>query len=387
MGSSAAEQRVASHAEVLRFPLPPVSDGQAISITAFRYGASGSGRKAYFQAGLHADEFPGMLALHVLRGKLDAASAKGLVRGEILLLPQANPIGITQWRYGFLLGRNEADSGQNFNRDYADLASAVLNDPAVSLGPDSVENVRIIRAAMSRALAAAVPATPLEALRHRLLTLAHDADLMLDLHADNEAQCHVYTGPALWPEVWDIAAEIDARAVLLAEVSGGHPFDEACGAPWWKLASIFPDVPIPPACVSATLELGSNDDADLARAEAQALALYRVLARRGFVDDPIGHEAAPELRCAPSLLTAMQQVKAPIAGIVVYRSEMGAQVDVGDVVATVVDPLGDSADVMAETSGIFFARHSQTYAWPGKIIGKIAGSSVLSDRHGNLLTD
>jgi predicted deacylase len=64
-------------------------------------------------------------------------------------------------------------------------------------------------------------------------TLAHDADLVLDLHAENEAEPHMYVGPALWPVAEDIAAAIDARAVLPSEVSGGYPFDEACASPWW----------------------------------------------------------------------------------------------------------------------------------------------------------
>ena len=71
----------------------------------------------------------------------------------------------------------------------------------------------------------------------RCSRLAHDADLVLDLHADNQAVMHLYTGTPLWPEVRDLAAELGARAVLLAEVSGGNPFDEACSGPWWALAA------------------------------------------------------------------------------------------------------------------------------------------------------
>ena len=45
------------------------------------------------------------------------------------------------------------------------------------------------------------------------------------------------------------------------------------------------------------------------------------------------------------------------------------------------------AEVLAETDGVLFARHSQPFAWRGKIIGKIAGSQVLESRKGALLTD
>ena len=59
----------------------------------------------------------------------------------------------------------------------------------------------------------------------------------------------------------------------------------------------------------------------------------------------------------------------------------------GEVVAVLIDPLGDSVEVTAETDGILFARHSQPFAWPGKIIGKIAGEADLAHRRGQLLTD
>lgn len=201
--------------------------GSPHRLTVLSFGAAGTGRKAYLQAGLHADELPGMLVLRILAGHLAEAEARGALHGEILLVPQANPIGLTQTETSFLFGRLESGTGENFNRNYADLSDL----PSLSLGPDAAANVETIRAAMSARLAAMPPDGALAQLRHRLLTLAHDADLVLDLHADNEAEPHMYVGPALWPAAKDIAAAIDARAVLLAEVSGGRPFDEACAGP------------------------------------------------------------------------------------------------------------------------------------------------------------
>ena len=99
--------------QTLHFPLPPTGAGASHQITAFRYGTEGARPKAYIQAGLHADEFPGMLALHILRPMLERAAERGLITGEILILPQANPLGLTQHPNGFLYGRHEAESGEN----------------------------------------------------------------------------------------------------------------------------------------------------------------------------------------------------------------------------------------------------------------------------------
>ena len=198
--------------------LPGVAPGVRREITVLGFGRPGARPKAYLQAGLHADELPGMLVLREL-GRLLAGSQ---VTGEVVVVPVANPVGLGQQVQGYLRGRYEANTGANFNRGYADLA--VVGDAVEDeLGPDAAANVAAIRAAMRAALAAAAPVGEMAALRHALLGLAHDADLVLDLHADNQAAMHLYVGTPLWPQAADLAAELGAEAVLLAEVSGRQP--------------------------------------------------------------------------------------------------------------------------------------------------------------------
>ncbi len=366
--------------------LPPdAAGGPPREITVLRFGSPGARPKAYLQAGLHADEFPGMLVLRHLAAELSEAVARGEMLGEVVLVPQANPIGIAQQEYGFLQGRFDVTSGRNFNRDYPDLADGVANAVAGQLGADPQANVAVIRAAMGSALEQIMPSCPLETLRKTLMELAYDADLVLDLHADNEALLHLYVGTPLWPDAADLAAELDARAVLTAEVSGGHPFDEACGGPWWQLAKRFPDLPIPPACLSATVELRSNDDVDDAVARTDAAALLRLLQRRGLVAGEPGQ--MPRLLCEATPLDAMQQVRAPAEGLISYRARLGDRLRAGDVIADIIDPLGAVTPVPATTDGLLFARHSQKYAWVGKVIGKVAGAVPLAERKGLLLTE
>lgn len=60
--------------------LPGVSGG--LSVMRFGPTVAVSGRKAYLQAGLHADEFPGMLVLHILTRLLTEAEARGRLTGR-----------------------------------------------------------------------------------------------------------------------------------------------------------------------------------------------------------------------------------------------------------------------------------------------------------------
>ncbi|MCZ8256885.1 MAG: succinylglutamate desuccinylase/aspartoacylase family protein, partial [Polaromonas sp.] len=65
------------------------------SLQVLRFGAQGAGPKAYIQAALHADEVPAMLVAQALKRQLTALEEQGLIRGEIVLVPFANPIGLS----------------------------------------------------------------------------------------------------------------------------------------------------------------------------------------------------------------------------------------------------------------------------------------------------
>lgn len=369
------------------FDLPGGKDGKGggkQQLTIWKFGEPGARPKAYIQAGLHADELPGMLALKYLARELEEAAARGEIKGEIILAPTANPIGLAQRDASYISGRFDAASGENFNRGFPELAPTVAKKAGEKLGDDADENIAIIRKAMGKALRKIEPDTPVETLRHLLMSLAYDADIVLDIHADNEALLHLYTGPALWPDAEDLAAELDARAVLLAEDSGGGCFDEACSGPWWALAAEFPDHAIPPACLSATVELRSSNDVDTDYANRDARALIRFLMRRGVVAGEPG--AVPRLLCEATPLAAMQQLKAEEEGLIVYRARLGDSVREGDLVAEIMPVFGEPVEIRALTDGILFARHDQPYAWKGKVFGKIAGSKPLPEKNDAMLS-
>ena len=87
---------VATRATIMHIrqqPLISPAVGTARQITSFHYGPGG-GRKAYVQSSVHADELPAMLVAWALRRRLAAFEAAGRIRGEIVVVPVANPIGL-----------------------------------------------------------------------------------------------------------------------------------------------------------------------------------------------------------------------------------------------------------------------------------------------------
>jgi predicted deacylase len=88
-----------------RLPLLTVSPGTSRELTVHRFGQPGARPKIYLQAALHADETPGLLVLHHLYVLLEEAERRGAITGEVILVPYANPIGLSQFTNGENMGR------------------------------------------------------------------------------------------------------------------------------------------------------------------------------------------------------------------------------------------------------------------------------------------
>lgn len=368
-------------------PLLSPSLGSHKTLTSFHFGAPSQGPKVYIQASLHAEELPGMLVAHHLRALLGAAEAAHQIRGDVVLVPVANPIGLAQRLDRKPMGRFELDTSENFNRHYPDLAKAILPAVQDALGDDPQANVAVVRQAIAAHLRAWQPDTELESLRCTLLNLAHDADSVLDLHCDCEGVMHFYTEEACWAQMEPLARFLHSQAILLAKNSGGGPFDECLSGVWWQLASALQATgrnhPLPQGCCATTIELRGELDVSHAFAQADAQAIFSYLQHTGVIacDQP---PAVPPLLCAPTPLAGSQTLKAPAPGIVVFAAQPGQTLKVGDLVAEVVDPLANQTHrVLASVAGVFYARIRDRYVTNGGELGKIAGLTPF--RTGELL--
>ena len=358
--------------------------GVSIELRSLHFGTPGAGPKATLQAALHADEIPGLLVAHHLRARLAALEAEGRVTGEIVLVPVANPIGLAQRVLQAVEGRFDLASGENFNRHYADLFDAVVARVDGHLTADAKHNVALIRDALREA-AAAVPArTTLESLRRTLLGLSIDADIVLDLHCDSQAVMHLYTETSVWPQVEPLARFLGAEAALLADVSGDHPFDEACSTIWPRLAAHFgAATPIPSACVAVTVELRGEADVAHELAERDAQALIDYLAWQGVISD--APAALPPARCEATPLAGSIPVNAPHGGVIAYLREPGAKVTAGEHLADLIEPMtGLVTPLLSPIDGVFYARETRRFVPAGAGVLRVAGREAL--RSGNLLT-
>jgi predicted deacylase len=382
----------AGHAmQAITHPLSGAHANAAYALTSFHFGTPGAGKKVYIQGSLHADEVPGMLVAQFLRTELAALEAAGKIKGEIILVPAANPIGLAQAIHGAAFGRFDLTTGVNFNRAYKHVANDLKKSLEGRLTQDAAANVALIREHARASIADWKPATDAETLKKTLMTLAIDADIVLDLHCDNEAVLHIYAGTPLAEAIAPLSAILGSHATLLAFEAGGEPFDEACSRLWWDLDKHFAhQFPIPPACLSTTVELRGEMEVSYELARKDAAGLLQFLTLQGVLHagDAAAQAAAavlPAPLCQATPLEGVEPVYAPHAGILIYTRELGAQVAAGDALADLIDPVsGETTVLRAAVEGVFFARSAHRHVIRGMNVGKVAGAKAY--REGDLLS-
>jgi uncharacterized protein len=364
-------------------PLLSPAVGTHRELTVFRFGPAQSEEKIYIQASLHADETPAMLAAVLLKRRLVELEAKGALAAQIVLVPVANPIGLSQYVLGQFVGRFELGSGRNFNRHFLPF-NAVIDRAKESLGADPLENRRIVRQLMHDELELHTPVNEFESLQHELLKLSFDADIVIDLHCSQEAAMHLYTNETGWAEFEPLARYLGSCASMLANDSGGQSFDEAHSLFWWQLQQALPSSkPVRTGTVAVTVECRGQRDVSYDVAQQDADALIDYLTRRGALrGEP---KALPALLMPATPLAGSEQLYAPASGILVHRAEIGATVRAGEPLFDIIDPLTDATTtVVSRNEGVLYMRRAIRFVTAGAPLGRVTGTEPL--RSGMLLS-
>jgi predicted deacylase len=363
-------------------PLSGPSPGTTRTLTRHHWGREGNRPKVYLQGGLHADEMPGPLALFHLMDLLDQAEAEGQIAGHVVVVPVANPIGLSEWLLHKPVGRRDLEGAHNFNRGYPDLAALSGDALDGQLGPDAEANAATIRTAFAKALSEAKPETEVDELRVRLMQGSHDADIVLDLHCDHRAIMHFYASTAR-PEITDLLGRCTGSVLALIEdVSGGNAFDEAHTVPWRSLRDRF-GAAVPMPCFSTTLEYRGQGDVSDATAVRDAEGLMAFLAGVGVLT---GGPAPPHEPAEEMPLAGAVEFMAPIGGIVSWVTAAGDRVTEGQVLGHVTDAAARRrVEILAPTTGLLFRQELWTTCLKGQGLCHVAGTEIR--RKGDLLSN
>jgi predicted deacylase len=366
---------------VERIPLPSSSPGTVRTLVAHRFGRPGARPKAYLQAAIHADEPPGMLILHHLMRFLDEADRSGEIRGEVVVVPVANPIGLDQMVQGAVLGRHDFRTSINYNRLWPDLTAGLADRVLGQLCNDADRNAALIRAAVAARIDEIRPASGVEALQLALVRLAHDADLALDLHCDDEAEPYLMTPETPPDRAQALAADTGVRWLMPSDKLDGTYFDASLMLPWVQLrAAAGPERPVPPGCYAAVFEMRGMAAIDDKLAAADAAGLYRHLQRLGAI---AGNPGEPDI-AQVAVVPVSEELSTPVAGLVVYPAPLGQLVEPGDLVAEILDPSAEPGTprtaLHAGMTGHIISRRLQRIVGPGDFVAMIVGPAANGAR-------
>ncbi|MES3003931.1 MAG: succinylglutamate desuccinylase/aspartoacylase family protein [Pseudomonadota bacterium] len=368
--------------------LPTMTPGTSRGITVHHFGKRGARPKAYLQAAIHANELPGAMALHYLMPMLAEADKQGLIQGEIVVVPTVNPIGLAQLAGNNHLGRYDFLGRDNFNRNWLELSDAVAQRVGDQLGSDAAKNTGLVRKAAQDELASMKPRNELQTLRVEIMKLSVDADIVLDLHCDQDAALHLFISKRDWPgPAQMLAADLGAEATLYNDpYPQALTFSGVNGALWARLAERFPQAAIPQACHSTTVEYRGQHDVSHPLGESDGKNLFRHLMRRGIISGRAGK--LPALKYEATPIGGMDVGYSPATGILVYHFPKGTWVKKGQAICDVIDPSdhrGAKArtPVRARTDGLFYSgKQNGKLVWPGAVVFAVAGTKLLAHRKG-----
>lgn len=370
--------------------LPGDAPGQTTTLYWYTIGPADAATKVHLQAALHADEQPGTMALHHLLPMLRDADAQGRLHARFVVFPSVNPLGLATRTLRRHIGRYDLDTGINYNRRWPDLYPAIADTVRGRLADDASSNVKILRAAIGAWLDTQQPVTAQQKLRLHILKSAHDADIVLDLHCDDESLMHIFTSPELMPGLQDLADRMGVAATLTAEDSGGGSFDEVLPNLYRKAQRDNPGHPIPMAAEAATLEYRGQADTHDHLGCTDAEGLLAFFAGRGLIDAEIAPVATPAPGATPFEATEVLRTSRP--GLLAYRVNLGDLVEAGDIIADLIAMDGPEAflartPIRAGTDGFILSRASAKYVAAGAAVAKIVGKTILPSRAGGYLLE
>lgn len=368
--------------------LPGAMPGTTRQLRVFNFGQPGARPKAYIQAGLHADEPPGMMILRELCKLLAAAEEAGQILGEIVLVPMANPLGIDQALNSAVMGRFELRTGINFNRGWPDFSNGLADAVRKRIGKDVEENTDLVRRELKRRVAALRADSPAMAQRIALARRAFDADLVVDLHSDDESLTYMMSAPEQWEEAMRFAADVGVHSL---QPGGGGTgaicFDECFMQPWVDLHKEFGDR-VPVACQAYTFEMGGVLDVEPKQAARYAQGFLRYLRRIGCIEGSAPRSRGNEVED----FKEFEMLDSPAGGILLYPQALGDWVSPGDVIAEIVDPSSPDLDaapvqIKASMKGCVVSRRLSRQVAFGDFVIMLGGHEKPKSGKQKLLID
>jgi hypothetical protein len=299
----------------------------------------------YIQANMHGAEVQGNAVIFQLLELLQHCN----LNSTITLVPYANPVGCNHKNGEYTLGRFDPITGVNWNRMYH-FNHQLVNDFAqqhINASDEQIKNkfqqllVNEIDGKLEHNIWGI---TTGQRIAYQLQRLAHQADIVLDLHTGPISSKHLYC-----PEYAQESAKFfDIEHTILIDNEFDGAMDEATFCPWWTLQLAMKS--LGRQCTmgqgafkrqSFTVELGSQEQIDLDEAKEDAKSILAYLVHQGVIDD---QEYQPrKMTRFACYLKDYKALYSPMGGMVDYLAEFGQPLLAGSALARILrmDNYGD----------------------------------------------
>lgn len=327
-----------------------MASGAKLTVPVYRFFANKSNNEqnqitdkvpnVYIQANMHGAEVQGNAVIYQLLELLGQLE----LNADITLVPYANPVGCNHKNGEYTLGRFDPITGVNWNRMYhnnPELVAKVINE----YGQD---NQDVIAAKFNEYLLEDINQqldhnifglTTGQRIAYQLQKLAHQADIVLDLHTGPISSKHLYC-----PEyAKDSAQYFNIEHTLLIPNSFDGALDEATFCPWWDLTQALAEQgrTVDFNKESFTVELGSQEQIDLDVALTDAKSILSYLQFKGVINsDTFVPDEMTRYAC---YLEHYKAFYSPMGGMVDYLAEFGKPLKAGEPLARILrmDNYGD----------------------------------------------
>lgn len=304
--------------------------GNPMEVPVINIQGQGNGPRVYIQANIHGAEVQGNAVIY----QLLEFFRQHPPQGDVVMVPQANPLGINQKSGEFTLGRFDPVTGTNWNRQY--YFDSSLLEPFSQQYIDADEAVirdafrDRLREQINQRQSSPWGLTCGQHLAMNLQKMAMEADIVLDLHTGPISARHLYV-----PEYARERARyfnIPLNILIPSDFDGA--MDEACFSPWWQLSQQFAKLgrKLPVMVDAFTLELGSQELLDVNAAGRDALGICNYLQHQGmwpdksFICDPVSLYAC--------YLSDYKAYHSPAGGQVEYQAQLNQPLAAGEPLAT-----------------------------------------------------
>ncbi len=311
------------------------ASGRNMNVPLYRFIGEQPGPKVYIQSSIHGAEVQGNVVIYQLIQFLKHIP----LNGEIVLVPNCNPVGTNIKAGEYTLGRFDPVNGTNWNRGYF-YDQALIQEFAASI--DDEEPVQSIkerfRSQIKQQLQNKLNETwgigLAQRLNLKLQQLAFDADYVLDLHNGPVATRHIYV-----PEYAKESARLFniPHVILIPQVFSGA-LDEATFCPWWLLSDLVSakrQQAINFEIEAFTLEMGSQEVVNFTEGKYDAKSILAFLTAKNCLP---ADTSTPETIVRKAVyLKDYKILYTQAGGIVEYKAQPGEVITKGQVLAKVLN--------------------------------------------------